>query len=33
MEKKHTIELEQLGGWQSVDESWIITIENALEIL
>ncbi|HIE63310.1 MAG: hypothetical protein CXT72_01085 [Methanobacteriota archaeon] len=33
MEKKHTIELEQLGGWQSVDESWIITIENALELL
>ena len=29
-EREHIVELEKSGGWESVDQSWIEAIEEAL---
>ncbi|GIT41804.1 MAG: hypothetical protein Ct9H300mP10_08140 [Methanobacteriota archaeon] len=29
-EAEHVVELEKVGGWESVDQSWIEAIEEAL---
>ena len=29
-EQEHIVELEKAGGWESVDQSWIEAIEDAL---